>query len=302
MTTHAVAATSLAGLPEPRRGKVRDVYDLGASLLIVATDRISAFDAVLSPPIPGKGIILTQISNFWFRRFESSVEHHLIETEASRFPDFLQPHAAILEGRAVLAKKCNVVPFECVARGYMAGSGWKDYRSSGSVCGIPLPPGLREASQLPDPIFTPATKAETGHDENVPFSKMVSALGVELAEKLRDLTLSLYTRASAYAASRGIIIADTKFEFGLSDTGDVIWIDEVLTPDSSRFWPAGLYQPGSSPPSFDKQFVRDWLEKSGWSKTPPAPRLPDHVVTGTRSRYLEAYRALTGRDLSLLSS
>jgi phosphoribosylaminoimidazole-succinocarboxamide synthase len=290
----AVLETSLPGLPPPRRGKVRDVYDLGDRLLLVATDRISAFDCVLSPGIPDKGKILTQLSNFWFRRFADVVPNHLIETDASRFPEPAAAHAALLSGRSVLAKKCAVVPFECVARGYLAGSGWKEYRESGSVCGIPLPKGLREADRLPEAIFTPATKAETGHDINVSFDAMASGTGLELATRLKSLTLELYSRAAAYAAGRGIVLADTKFEFGLDPSGAVVWIDEVLTPDSSRFWPADTWRPGGSPPSFDKQFVRDFLEKTGWNKTPPAPILPPDVVAGTRARYAEAYERLTG--------
>lgn len=290
----AVLETSLPGLPPPRRGKVRDVYDLGDRLLLVATDRISAFDCVLSPGIPDKGKILTQLSNFWFRRFADVVPNHLIETDASLFPEPAAAHAALLSGRSVLAKKCAVVPFECVARGYLAGSGWKEYRESGSVCGIPLPKGLREADRLPEVLFTPATKAESGHDINVSFEAMASAAGTELSTRLKSLTLELYSRAAAYAAGRGIVLADTKFEFGLDPSGAVVWIDEVLTPDSSRFWPADTWRPGGSPPSFDKQFVRDFLEKTGWNKTPPAPVLPPDVVAGTRARYAEAYERLTG--------
>ncbi|MBK9063169.1 MAG: phosphoribosylaminoimidazolesuccinocarboxamide synthase [Acidobacteria bacterium] len=290
----AVLETSLPGLPPPRRGKVRDVYDLGDRLLLVATDRISAFDCVLSPGIPDKGKILTQLSNFWFRRFADVVPNHLIETDASLFPEPAAAHAALLSGRSVLAKKCAVVPFECVARGYLAGSGWKEYRESGAVCGIPLPKGLREADRLPEAIFTPATKAESGHDINVSFEAMASAAGAELATRLKSLTLELYSRAAAYAAGRGIVLADTKFEFGLDPSGAAVWIDEVLTPDSSRFWPADTWRPGGSPPSFDKQFVRDFLEKTGWNKTPPAPVLPPDVVAGTRARYAEAYERLTG--------
>ncbi|HEY3349129.1 MAG TPA: phosphoribosylaminoimidazolesuccinocarboxamide synthase [Thermoanaerobaculia bacterium] len=290
----AVLETSLPGLPPPRRGKVRDVYDLGDRLLLVATDRISAFDCVLSPGIPDKGKILTQLSNFWFRRFAEVVPNHLIETDAALFPEPAAAHAALLSGRSVLAKKCAVVPFECVARGYLAGSGWKEYRESGSVCGIALPKGLREADRLPEAIFTPATKAESGHDINVSFEAMASAAGAELSTRLKSLTLELYSRAAAYAAGRGIVLADTKFEFGLDPSGAVVWIDEVLTPDSSRFWPADTWRPGGSPPSFDKQFVRDFLEKTGWNKTPPAPVLPPDVVAGTRARYAEAYERLTG--------
>jgi phosphoribosylaminoimidazole-succinocarboxamide synthase len=291
----AVLETSLPGLPPPRRGKVRDVYDLGDRLLLVATDRISAFDCVLAPGIPDKGRILTQLSSFWFRRFAEAVPNHLLETDAALFPEPAAAQAAFLSGRSVLAKKCSVVPFECVARGYLAGSGWKEYRASGSVCGIPLPKGLREADRLPDAIFTPATKAESGHDVNISFDAMASAAGAELAGRLRALTLELYGRAAAYAAGRGIVLADTKFEFGLDASGAVVWIDEALTPDSSRFWPSDTWRPGGSPPSFDKQFVRDFLETTGWDKTPPAPLLPPDVVAGTRARYVEAFERLTGQ-------
>ncbi len=296
MLPAAVDATSLPGLPPPRRGKVRDVYDLGDRLLVVATDRISAFDVVLSPGIPGKGAVLTQLSTFWFRKFHTLVPNHLVETDAAAFPGELASHAGVLAGRSVLVKKCRVVPFECVARGYLAGSGWKDYRKTGAVCGVPLPSGLLEASRLPEPIFTPATKAESGHDENVSFEMMASAIGHDLAARLRDLTLAIYSEAASYAASRGVIVADTKFEFGLDEDGLVVWIDEALTPDSSRFWPAPSWREGGSPPSFDKQFVRDWLETTGWNKTPPAPVLPAEIVAGTLARYVEAFRVLTGVD------
>ena len=294
MPHEALDATALPGLPPPRRGKVRDVYDLGDRLLVVATDRISAFDVVLSPGIPGKGAVLTQLSTFWFRKFEALVPNHLLETEASAFPPDLASHAGLLAGRSVLVKKCRVVPFECVARGYLAGSGWKEYRKTGAVCGVPLPPGLAEASRLPGPIFTPATKAEEGHDENVSFERMANEVGHDLASRLRDLTISIYSEAAAYAASRGVIVADTKFEFGLDEDGGVVWIDEALTPDSSRFWPSASWREGGSPPSYDKQFVRDWLEASGWDKAPPAPILPADVVAGTLARYVDAFRAITG--------
>lgn len=296
MPPAALDATALPGLPPPRRGKVRDVYDLGERLLIVATDRISAFDVVLSPGIPGKGAVLTQLSTFWFRKFAALVPNHLLETDAAAFPAELAGFAGLLAGRSVLARKCRVVPFECVARGWLAGSGWKDYRRSGAVCGVPLPAGLSEASRLPEPIFTPATKAEEGHDENVSFEAMANAVGRDLASRLRDLTLAIYTEAASYAAGRGVIVADTKLEFGLDDAGSVVWIDEALTPDSSRFWPAASWREGGTPPSYDKQFVRDWLETTGWGKTPPAPLLPPNVVAGTLARYVEAYRTLTGVD------
>jgi phosphoribosylaminoimidazole-succinocarboxamide synthase len=289
MTT--ITATHLSGARLSRRGKVRELYDLGSSLLLVASDRISAFDVVLSPGIPDKGKILTQLSNFWFRKF-SDVENHLLETDIARFPEELRADAPLLAGRSVIVRKCEVVPFECVARGYLAGSGWAEYRKAGTVCGIRLPEGLREADRLPEPIFTPATKAETGHDENIPFETMARALPAGEAEHLRDLTLSLYRRAADFAASRGLILADTKLEFGRLD-GRIIWIDEAFTPDSSRYWDMAHYAPGRGQASFDKQFVRDWLESTGWDKKPPAPKLPEGVVRTTREKYLDAYRKLT---------
>ena len=294
MSSAAVNETALP-LPLARRGKVRDVYDLGDRYLFVATDRISAFDVVLSPGIPVKGKVLTQLSNFWFQRF-GDVENHLLETDFEKFPDELRRHDE-LRGRSVLVKKCEVVPVECVARGYLVGSGLKEYKETGRVCGIELPAGLTTASKLPQPIFTPATKEETGHDINISFERMATITGEALATSLRDLTLRLYEEAADFARTRGIIIADTKFEFGLMD-GRIVWIDEALTPDSSRFWPADQYKVGSNPPSFDKQFTRDWLESTGWDKNPPAPELPDEVVEKTREKYLEAYRVLTGRELA----
>ncbi len=291
----AVIETSLP-LPLARRGKVRDVYDLGEHFLFVATDRISAFDVVLSPGIPDKGRVLTQISNFWFSRFKD-IESHIVESQFSRFPSEVRAHAE-LRGRSVIVKKCSVIPIECVARGYLVGSGLKEYRQSGTVCGIRLEPGLTTASKLSKPIFTPATKEETGHDQNISFERMSEMIGRDLAAKLRDLTLSLYLRAAEYALTRGIIIADTKFEFGLFQ-GRVVWIDEALTPDSSRFWPADQYTTGKNPPSYDKQFVRDWLESTGWDKNPPAPELPSEIVERTRGKYLDAYRQLTGGELRI---
>jgi phosphoribosylaminoimidazole-succinocarboxamide synthase len=299
----AVTETQLSGARLSRRGKVRELYDLGDSLLLVASDRISAFDCVLSPGIPDKGKILTQLSNFWFQRFPE-VENHLIEIEPERFPEALSADRETLAGRSVIVRKAEVIPFECVARGYLAGSGWQDYRKTGQVCGIPLPPGLVEAERLPEPIFTPATKSERGHDENISFERMASRIGKSEAEALRDLTLDLYQRASEYSLSRGLILADTKLEFGIFQ-GKVLWIDEAFTPDSSRYWDARHYSPGKSPASFDKQFVRDWLESTGWNKRPPAPRLPEGVVRTTREKYLEAHRLLTGslpRSLSSASS
>jgi len=275
-----------------RRGKVRDLYDVGDRLLLVASDRISAFDCVLTPGVPDKGKILTQLSNFWFARF-ADVENHLLETEVERFPEGLQQSADSLAGRAVLVRKTEVIPFECVARGYLAGSGWAEYRKTGEVCGIRLPAGLTEAEKLPEPIFTPATKNERGHDENVSFARMANAVGAEEAERLRATTLSLYTRAREYAESRGLLLADTKLEFGRFE-GRLLWIDEAFTPDSSRYWDSALYRTGKSPVSYDKQFVRDWLESTGWNKRPPAPRLPEGVIRTTREKYLEGYRLLTG--------
>jgi phosphoribosylaminoimidazole-succinocarboxamide synthase len=291
----AVTSTNLP-FTLARRGKVRDVYDLGDRYLFVATDRISAFDVVLSPGIAGKGAILTQLSNFWFRRF-TQLENHLLETDFDRFPEEIRRFEE-LRGRSVLVKKCEVVPVECVARGYLVGSGLKEYQQTGSVCGIRLAPGLTTASRLPEPIFTPATKEETGHDINISFERMAEIVGEDLATKLRDLTLSIYQEAADYALTRGIIIADTKFEFGMMD-GRIVWIDEALTPDSSRFWPAEQYAEGKNPPSYDKQFVRDWLETTGWDKNPPAPELPEDVIDRTREKYLEAYVQLTGEKLDL---
>ncbi len=278
------------------RGKVRDIYATDDALILVATDRISAFDCVLSPGVPGRGVILTQLSNFWFRRFAASVPNHLLATRLEDFPEPFRSHPE-LAGRSVLAQRLEPIPVECVARGYLAGSGWKEYLASGRVCGIPLPADLRESDRLPEPIFTPATKATTGHDENIAFDRMVEIVGSDTAEALRSLTLRLYREAAEYAAERGILIADTKFEFGFDRSRRIVWMDEALTPDSSRFWPADAYQPGRSQPSFDKQFVRDWLEESDWDKTPPAPHLPDEVVDGTLDRYRQAYRLLTGEDV-----
>jgi phosphoribosylaminoimidazole-succinocarboxamide synthase len=282
-------------LPFPvRRGKVRDVYDLGDKLLIVATDRISAFDCVMPNGIPGKGTILTALSLFWFQKFSGQFENHLLATELKDYPADLHKYADQLHGRSMLVKKAQVVPIECVARGYLAGSGWKEYQKTQTVCGIKLPAGLRQCDKLPQPIFTPATKEESGHDINISFEGAADRVGRDVAAALRDRTLSLYTQAAQYAATRGVIIADTKFEFGLFE-GRHILIDEVLTPDSSRFWPADEYAPGRDQPSYDKQFVRNWLESQPWDKTPPAPPLPAEVVRGTRERYLEAYEKLTGK-------
>jgi len=291
-----VQETNLAGLHFRGRGKVRDIYDLGDKLLIVATDRLSAFDVVLPTPIPDKGRVLTQLSAFWFEKLHNIVPHHLLTT--TEFTGELAPHAETLRGRAMLVRKTEPLPVECVVRGYLSGSGWKEYKTSGRVCGIPLPVGLRESDELPEPIFTPATKAQTGHDENISFAQMAQIVGDGLALRLREVSLEIYRRAAAYAAARGIIIADTKFEFGLMGD-DLIWIDEALTPDSSRFWPADQYEPGKGQPSFDKQFVRDYLERIGWSKQPPAPALPPDVVAATSEKYREAYRRLTGQELDV---
>jgi phosphoribosylaminoimidazole-succinocarboxamide synthase len=294
--SEALLTTSIPSGTLVSRGKVRDIYATDEALILVATDRISAFDSVLSPGIPGRGEILTRLSTFWFRRFADLVPNHLLATELSDFPEPFNAHSE-LAGRSVLAKKLEPIPVECVARGYIVGSGWKEYQADGTVCGIQLPEGLIQADKLPEPIFTPATKATDGHDENISFERTVDIIGEETAIRLRDLTLELYTSAADYARERGIIIADTKFEFGFDGDGDIVWMDEALTPDSSRFWPADEYEPGRSPASYDKQYVRDYLETSGWDKEPPAPTLPDEVVDGTLSRYLEAYRLLTGEDL-----
>jgi phosphoribosylaminoimidazole-succinocarboxamide synthase len=292
----ALLTTSIPSGNLVSRGKVRDIYATDEALILVATDRISAFDSVLSPGIPGRGEILTRLSTFWFRHFADRVPNHLLATELVDFPEPFRNHPE-LAGRSVVAKKLEPIPVECVARGYLVGSGWKEYQADGTVCGIELPEGLIQASKLPEPIFTPATKATDGHDENISFERMGGIVGTETATRLRDLTLELYTKAADYARARGIIIADTKFEFGFDGEGRIVWMDEALTPDSSRFWPADEYEPGRSPASYDKQYVRDWLEASGWDKEPPAPALPPEVVEGTLSRYLEAYRQLTGEDL-----
>jgi phosphoribosylaminoimidazole-succinocarboxamide synthase len=286
--------TNLANVRLRGRGKVRDIYDLDDKLLIVATDRLSAFDVVLPTPIPDKGRVLTQLSLFWFETLREVVPHHVLS--ATEFPGDLAPHAEQLRGRAMLVRKTEPVPIECVVRGYLSGSGWKEYKGNGRVCGIPLPAGLRESDKLPEPIFTPSTKAQTGHDENITFEETAERVGHDLALRLRDVSLEIYQRAAAFAAERGIIIADTKFEFGLAGS-ELVWIDEALTPDSSRFWPADQYEPGKAQPSFDKQFVRDYLERIGWSKRPPAPELPADVVAATSGKYREAYRRVSGREL-----
>lgn len=291
MSRNPLLATEIPGIP-CRRGKVRDIYDLGDRLVIVASDRISAFDWVLPTPIPDKGRILTGLTVFWLRFL--NVPNHLLSTRLEDMgPEFVA-RCDLLEGRAMLVRKAQVIPIECVARGYLAGSGWKEYKQHGTVCGIPLPPGLSESQQLPEPIFTPATKEEAGHDINISFQEMVRRVGKETAELLRERTLDLYRRAAEHARKCGIILADTKLEWGRLPDGQIILIDEVFTPDSSRFWPADQYRPGSSPPSFDKQFVRDWLESTGWDKNSPPPPLPSDVVEKTRAKYIEAYERLTG--------
>ncbi len=291
----SLRTTELPGLPPPRRGKVRDLYDLDELLLIVSSDRISAYDHVLSPGIPGKGKILNQLTNFWFDRLSDLIPHHLVATEPADFPAVLAPHADILRGRAVLVRKTRVVPFECVARGYLAGSGFREYSETGEVCGIPLPEGLERAERLPESIYTPATKADSGHDENISFETLVEGAGAELASRLRETTLALYERGRRRLESAGLILADTKFEFGQLD-GELLLIDEVMTPDSSRFWEASEWRPGREPVSFDKQYVRNWLDETGWDHESPPPELPSEVVEGTLRRYLEAFRRVTGHD------
>lgn len=298
-----VLRTTLGRRSPDRFGKVRDIYDFGDRLLIVATDRISAFDYVLGSGIPDKGKVLTQISAFWFGRTRHVVENHLLSTDPEDYPEEARREAVLLSGRSTLVRKAEPLPIECVARGYLSGSGWKDYRDSGAICGIRLPVGLRESERLPAPIFTPATKAQSGHDVNISEREAAGLVPGALLERVRDLTLRLYAHGAAHAESCGILVADTKFEFGLlpedgrSDAERLILIDEVLTPDSSRFWPADRYSPGGPQPSFDKQFVRDYLEAIRWNKQPPVPALPEDVVLGTREKYLEAFRRLTGGDL-----
>ena len=288
--------TDLKGLKLLGRGKVRDLYEYGDKILLIATDRISAFDVVIPTPIPMKGAVLTQLSQFWFDMMRDVVPNHLISTNVDEFPADLQQFRDVLHLRSMLSVQAKMFPVECVARGYLAGSGWKEYQESGSVCGIKLPPGLRECDRLPEPIFTPATKAESGHDLNISFEESANIIGQENAAKLRDLTITIYNRAVEYALSRGIIIADVKFEFGVYQD-KIILCDEVLTPDSSRFWPLEGYRPGGAQPSFDKQYVRDYLEEIRFNKKPPAPELPPAVVKGTTDKYLEAYRLLTGKPL-----
>ncbi|MEI7730841.1 MAG: phosphoribosylaminoimidazolesuccinocarboxamide synthase [Verrucomicrobiota bacterium] len=296
MSDATLLTIELPGIRKLKSGKVREIFDLGDRFLFVATDRISAFDCIMPNGIPRKGEVLTQISHFWFDRTEALVPNHRLAKSADPLPASLQPYTAQLAGRSMIVKKAEPLAIECVVRGYLAGSGWKEYKSQQTVCGIKLPPGLQESSELPEPIFTPATKAETGHDENIDFARAAQIVGPAIAEQARDLSLKIYRSAREYARQRGILIADTKFEFGLFE-GKLILIDEVLTPDSSRFWPTDRYEPGRGQPSFDKQFVRDYLETLDWDKTPPAPALPPEVVARSQAKYLEAYERLTGKKL-----
>jgi phosphoribosylaminoimidazole-succinocarboxamide synthase len=285
--------SKLPGIKLWKRGKVRDVYEVGDKLLLIATDRLSAFDVVLPSGIPGKGVLLTQMSLFWFELLKDVVPHHVVSADVSDYPDELKRFRDQLEGRSMLVQKTDVLPIECVVRGYIVGSGWKDYKKTGAICGIALPAGLRESDRLEPPIFTPATKAETGHDENISFETMIGSVGQDRAAEARRVSLEIYERARSHAEARGIIVADTKFEFGIRD-GRLIWIDEALTPDSSRFWPRDAYAPGRSQPSFDKQFVRDYLETLDWDKQPPGPELPPEVVARTVEKYVEAFERLRG--------
>lgn len=288
---------ALNDLPRFRQGKVRDIYEVGDDrLLLVASDRVSTYDCVHPTPIPDKGRVLTGLSTFWFERTSDLVANHLLSDRVDELPESAREDAEELRGRVMLVRRVEIVPFECVVRGYLAGSGWREYRETGSVCGVDLPDGLRQADELPEPVFTPATKAMEGHDENVTFQHMEKEVGEDLATRLKDLSLALYARGRDLARERGIILADTKFEFGLLD-GEVVLADEVLTPDSSRYWPADRWEPGSSPPSFDKQFVRDYASSTGWDRTPPAPELPADIVEQTRDKYREAFQRLTGEDL-----
>lgn len=290
--------TQLDGLSLVRRGKVRDVYAIDEALILVATDRISAFDYVLGSGIPDKGRVLNQLSAFWFARTGYLVPNHMLSIDVSTYPAAAQAYRGQLEGRSMLSRRTTPLPVECVARGYLSGSGWKDYQATGEVCGIKLPAGMRESDRLPEILFTPATKADSGHDENISEEAAAKVVGAELLARLKKLTLELYAHGVAHAESKGIILADTKFEFGLTADGELLLIDEMMTPDSSRYWPKDLYAPGGPQPSFDKQYVRDYLESSKWNKQPPVPSLPVEVVEGTRNKYLDAYRRLTGKDLA----
>ena len=298
MPSQPLLDTQLDGLSLVRRGKVRDVYAIDEALILVATDRISAFDYVLGSGIPDKGRVLNQLSAFWFARTGYLVPNHMLSIDVSTYPAAAQAYRAQLEGRSMLSRRTTPLPVECVARGYLSGSGWKDYQATGEVCGIKLPAGMRESDRLPEILFTPATKADSGHDENISEEAAAKVVGAELLARLKKLTLELYAHGVAHAESEGIILADTKFEFGLTDDGELLLIDEMMTPDSSRYWPKDLYAPGGPQPSFDKQYVRDYLESIKWNKQPPVPSLPVEVVEGTRNKYLDAYRRLTGKDLA----
>jgi phosphoribosylaminoimidazole-succinocarboxamide synthase len=296
MSQPALTRIDLPGIAKFKSGKVREVYDLGDQVLFIASDRISAFDCILPDGIPDKGAVLNRISAWWFQRLSGIVPNHMITTRPEEFPAEVRPYAKILRDRAMLVRKARLLPVECIVRGYLVGSGWKDYQATGTISGLPLRSGYRLADPLDEPLFTPSSKADVGHDENISFEEMGRRIGADLARKVRDASLALYTEAARDARGKGIIIADTKFEFGLID-GELTLVDEALTPDSSRFWPASEYKPGSNPPSFDKQFVRDYLETLDWDKTPPAPPLPAEVIARTREKYLEAFRLLTGNDL-----
>lgn len=296
MSQPALTRIDLPGIAKFKSGKVREVYDLGDQVLFIASDRISAFDCILPDGIPDKGAVLNRISAWWFQRLSGIVPNHMITTRPEEFPAVVRPYAEILRDRAMLVRKARLLPVECIVRGYLVGSGWKDYQATGTISGLPLRSGYRLADPLDEPLFTPSSKADVGHDENISFEEMGRRIGADLARKVRDASLALYTEAARDARGKGIIIADTKFEFGLID-GELTLVDEALTPDSSRFWPASEYKPGSNPPSFDKQFVRDYLETLDWDKTPPAPPLPAEVIARTREKYLEAFRLLTGNDL-----
>ena len=299
MPSQPLLDTQLDGLSLVRRGKVRDVYAIDDALILVATDRISAFDYVLGSGIPDKGRVLNQLSAFWFARTGHIVPNHMLSIDLPAYPAAAQQYAAQLEGRSMLSRRTNPLQVECVARGYLSGSGWKDYKATGEVCGIKLPAGMRESDRLPEILFTPATKADSGHDENISEAAAANVVGTELLARLKKLTLELYAHGVAHAESKGIILADTKFEFGLTDDGELLLIDEMMTPDSSRYWPQDQYAPGGPQPSFDKQYVRDYLESIKWNKQPPVPSLPANVVEGTRSKYLDAYRRLSGRELEV---
>ena len=299
MPSQPLSDTQLQGLSLVRRGKVRDVYAVDDRLILVATDRISAFDYVLGSAIPDKGRVLNQLSAFWFARTTQIVPNHMISTSVSEYPAAAQAYAAQLAGRSMLSRRTTPLPVECVARGYLSGSGWKDYRATGTVCGIALPQGMRESERLPEPVFTPATKADSGHDQNITEEAAAAVVGPELLARLKALTLELYRHGVAHAESKGLILADTKFEFGVTDAGELLLIDELMTPDSSRYWPMDHYAPGGPQPSFDKQYVRDYLESIEWNKQPPVPALPAEVIAGTRDKYLDAYRRLTGHELEV---